>query len=307
MSENENKNWYEMKEQAAGKKRLLLLWYIYRLLGKKSVKFIVFFVTLFAFLAAPKVRKYSQKYLKIVTGNGSLIQSFRHFLNYSYSLVDKMEMFTDNFSFSDISFADEEMKNAIYNDFLKGNGVYFLCSHLGNINAMQTFFNSSDKTYTKKVNLFLENAQCQIFNSFINSIAIKKPITAYPVENIDVTTSIEIKDKLDNGEILFIAGDRISAHNNNENAIFTSNFLGEKMKFPVGAFRFALILKVPIYFIACTLEKDGKYKVHLKKFEKTSFRKDKLEALKSEYVEFLENLTKQYPLQFYQFYDFLTE
>lgn len=307
MSENENKNWYEMKEQAAGKKRLLLLWYIYRLLGKKSVKFIVFFVTLFAFLAAPKVRKYSQKYLKIVTGNGSLIQSFRHFLNYSYSLVDKMEMFTDNFSFSDISFADEEMKNAIYNDFLKGNGVCFLCSHLGNINAMQTFFNSSDKTYTKKVNLFLENAQCQIFNSFINSIAIKKPITAYPVENIDVTTSIEIKDKLDNGEILFIAGDRISAHNNNENAIFTPNFLGKKMKFPVGAFRFALILKVPIYFIACTLEKDGKYKVHLKKFEKTSFRKDKLEALKSEYVEFLENLTKQYPLQFYQFYDFLTE
>lgn len=307
MSENENKNWYEMKEQAAGKKRLLLLWYIYRLLGKKSVKFIVFFVTLFAFLAAPKVRKYSQKYLKIVTGNGSLIQSFRHFLNYSYSLVDKMEMFTDNFSFSDISFADEEMKNAIYNDFLKGNGVCFLCSHLGNINAMQTFFNSNDKTYTKKVNLFLENAQCQIFNSFINSIAIKKPITAYPVENIDVTTSIEIKDKLDNGEILFIAGDRISAHNNNENAIFTSNFLGKKMKFPVGAFRFALILKVPIYFIACTLEKDGKYKVHLKKFEKTSFRKDKLETLKSEYVEFLENLTKQYPLQFYQFYDFLTE
>lgn len=307
MSENENKNWYEMKEQAAGKKRLLLLWYIYRLLGKKSVKFIVFFVTLFAFLAAPKVRKYSQKYLKIVTGNGSLIQSFRHFLNYSYSLVDKMEMFTDNFSFSDISFADEEMKNAIYNDFLKGNGVCFLCSHLGNINAMQTFFNSSDKIYDKKVNLFLENAQCQIFNSFINSIAIKKPITAYPVENIDVTTSIEIKDKLDNGEILFIAGDRISAHNNNENAIFTSNFLGKKMKFPVGAFRFALILKVPIYFIACTLEKDGKYKVHLKKFENTSFRKDKLEALKSEYVEFLENLTKQYPLQFYQFYDFLTE
>lgn len=307
MSENENKNWYEMKEQAAGKKRLLLLWYIYRLLGKKSVKFIVFFVTLFTFLAAPKVRKYSQKYLKIVTGNGSLIQSFRHFLNYSYSLVDKMEMFTDNFSFSDISFADEEMKNAIYNDFLKGNGGCFLCSHLGNINAMQTFFNSSDKTYTKKVNLFLENAQCQIFNSFINSIAIKKPITAYPVENIDVTTSIEIKDKLDNGEILFIAGDRISAHNNNENAIFTSNFLGKKMKFPVGAFRFALILKVPIYFIACTLEKDGKYKVHLKKFEKTCFRKDKLEALKSEYVEFLENLTKQYPLQFYQFYDFLTE
>ena len=46
MNENDGKKWFEMKEQAAGKKRLLLLWYIYKFLGKKTVKFIVFFVTL---------------------------------------------------------------------------------------------------------------------------------------------------------------------------------------------------------------------------------------------------------------------
>ena len=67
----------------------------------------------------------------------------------------------------------------------------------------------------------------------------------------------------------------------------------------------ALILGVPIYFIACTLEKGGKYKIYLKKFEKTGTRKEKLDALKCEYVKFLEDLTKQYPLQFYHFYDFL--
>ena len=41
MNENNGKKWFEMKEQAAGKKRLLLLWYIYKFLGKKTVKFIV--------------------------------------------------------------------------------------------------------------------------------------------------------------------------------------------------------------------------------------------------------------------------
>ena len=96
--------WYEVKEQAAGHKRLMLLWYIYNIAGKNAVKFIVFFVTLFAFLWAPKIRKCSQKYLNIAAGKGTVFQSFRHFLNYSYGLVDKMEMFTDKFSFKNISF-----------------------------------------------------------------------------------------------------------------------------------------------------------------------------------------------------------
>lgn len=301
MNENDSKKWFEMKEQAAGKKRLLLLWYIYQFVGKKPVKFIVFFVTLFAFFGAPKVRKCSQKYLKVATGNGSLIQAFRHFLNYSYGLVDKMEMFTDNFPFKDISFADENAKNMLYDDLLKKKGLYFLCSHLGNINAMRTFFRSGEVIDDIKVNLFLEAHQCQTFKNFINSISSNNPITAYPVENIDITTSIEIKEKLDNGEILFIAGDRVSAHN--ENAMFVSDFLGKKMGFPIGAFRFALILGAPIYFIACTLEKGGKYKIHLKKFEFSGTRKERLQALEAQYVQFLEDLTKKYPLQFYHFYD----
>ena len=110
---------------------------------------------------------------------------------------------------------------------------------------------------------------------------------------------------MDNGEILFIAGDRTSAHN--ENATFTSKFLGQKMGFPIGAFKFALILGAPIYFIVCTAEKNNKYKIHLKKFEFQGSRQERLSELEKQYVEFLEDLTKKYPLQFYHFYDLFLE
>ena len=89
--------------------------------------------------------------------------------------------------------------------------------------------------------------------------------------------------------------------------MFVSDFLGQKMGFPIGAFRFALILGAPIYFIACTLEKGGKYKIHLKKFDFLGSRKERLQALEAQYVEFLEDLTKKYPLQFYHFYDLFPE
>lgn len=294
--------WYEVKEQAAGHKRLMLLWYIYKLAGKNAVKFIVFFVTLFAFLGAPKIRKCSEKYLKVAAGKAALTDSFKHFLSYAYALVDKMEMFTDNFPFKNIYFADEAQREMLYKDLLDKKGIYFLCSHLGNINAMRTFFRSGTVIEDIKVNLFLEAKQCKIFKSFIDKISSDNPIVTYPVEEIDLTTSIELKDKLDSGEIIFMAGDRIAP--NNDNAVFQTDFLGRKVNFPIGAFKFGMLMGAPIYFIACTKEKHDKYAIHIQKFEFIGKRQKKLEELEQQYVKFLEKLTSKYPYQFYHFYDF---
>ncbi len=294
--------WYEVKEQAAGHKRLMLLWYIYKLAGKNAVKFIVFFVTLFAFLGAPKIRKCSEKYLKVAAGKAAAKDTFKHFLSYAYALVDKMEMFTDNFPFKNIYFADEAQREMLYKDLLDKKGIYFLCSHLGNINAMRTFFRSVTVIEDIKVNLFLEAKQCKIFKSFIDKISSDNPIVTYPVEEIDLTTSIELKDKLDSGEIIFMAGDRIAP--NNDNAVFQTDFLGRKVNFPIGAFKFGMLMGAPIYFIACTKEKHDKYAIHIQKFEFIGKRQEKLEELEQQYVKFLEKLTSKYPYQFYHFYDF---
>lgn len=294
--------WYEVKEQAAGHKRLMLLWYIYKLVGKNAVKFIVFFVTLFAFLGAPKIRKCSEKYLKVAAGKAAAKDTFKHFLSYAYALVDKMEMFTDNFPFKNIYFADEAQREMLYKDLLDKKGIYFLCSHLGNINAMRTFFRSGTVIEDIKVNLFLEAKQCKIFKSFIDKISSDNPIVTYPVEEIDLTTSIELKDKLDSGEIIFMAGDRIAP--NNDNAVFQTDFLGRKVNFPIGAFKFGMLMGAPIYFIACTKEKHDKYAIHIQKFEFIGKRQEKLEELEQQYVKFLEKLTSKYPYQFYHCYDF---
>ena len=297
--------WYEVKEQAAGRKRLMLLWYIYKIAGKKPVQFIVFFVTLFAFLGSGQIKKCSQKLQKIASGNGSIIQAFKHFLSYSYMLVDTMEMYTDNFGVNNIYFADENEKRILFNDFNAKHGVCLLCSHLGNVNTMRTFFKSGTEIDWIKVNMFLEVNQCKIFKNFLAAITSDDPVNVYPVESIDLTTSMGIKEKLDDGEIIFIAGDRVSAHNSD--AVFTSDFLGYKANFPEGAFRFSLALDVPIYFIVCTKEKDGRYAIRLKKFICDGKRHERLVELEKQYVSFLENLTKKYPLQFYNFYDFFCD
>ena len=285
--------WYQAKEQAAGEKRLLITWYIYKIFGKKAVKMLAFFVTLFAFLPAKEARRCSAKYLQIIGIKPSLVNQFRHFLEYSYSLVDRMEVFSGKFDYNKIIFDSEEDKILLENDFDKG--VFFICSHLGNIDVMRAFLNKNPERH---VNVFLTEEHCKVFNGFVKQIEVETPVTTYPVEKISIDTSIEIKDKLSKGEIVFMAGDRTSKNSSNSNV----QLFGHRVEFPLGTFKFAHIMECPVYFV-CAICEGENYRVHLKKFETEAVKSKVAKIMQKEFAEFLEKLTSVAPLQFYHFYD----
>lgn len=288
--------WYQVKEQAAGVKRLTLLWYIYKFFGKNTAKLVIFFVTFFAFCFGGKIRKCSAEYLEVVKMKPSLLNQFRHFLSYSYSLLDKMESFVNRFDAKKIHFADEEIQKDFFEDVSRGHGVFFICSHLGNIDIMRSLLNIDEMSRHVHVNVFLSNSQCKIFNEFLKKISVKQNVTTFPVEEIGIDTPIKLKDKMNNGEIAFLAGDRVSQ---SESATFKTNFLNREVEFPLGAFIFAKLMEVPIYYIAALKEKSGNYTIYLEKAN--------TKTLKENYVKFLEKLTLKYPLQFYHFYDLFAQ
>lgn len=288
--------WYQLKEQAAGTKRLFLMWYIYNIFGKNAVKFLAFFVTIFAFIGAKEPRRCSKKYLEIAGLKPSLLNQFRHFLEYSYSLVDRMEIFSGKFDFDNIVFNEPDVIEEIINS---KDGVFFICSHLGNIDVLRAFLY---KYPEQRVNVFLTEEHCKIFNGFIKMIEKETPVTTYPVEDIGIDTSIEIKEKLSGGEYVFIAGDRTSKNSvNSEVELFS-----HKVKFPVGTFKLAQIMESPVYFV-CALRQDFGYRVYLKKFVTNLKRKDALKQMQCEYAKFIEKYTHKAPLQFFHFYDLFDE
>lgn len=293
--------WFELKEQAAGTKRLLLTWYIYKLFGKKAVKLITFFVTLFAFLGAKENKNCSKKYLKIVGIKPSNFNVFKHFLSYAYSLADRMESFSNNFPVNKIKFQSEEDKRTLENDLKAKKGIFFICSHLGNIDIMRSFIFSDWGEYCSEVCVFLSKEQCKIFNGFVEQIgtACNQKVSSYPIEDIDVNTSIEIEEKLNTGAIVFMAGDRTSAHSSN----FETEFLSHKADFPLGTFKFAQLMNVCTYFICAIKTTNDNYSIHFKRFEQKSSKKETLNSMKKEFVSFLESETKLAPFQFYHFYD----
>lgn len=294
------KKWYQIKEQAAGEKRLWFSWYVYRIFGKKALYLIAFVVTFFTFIFAKEIRGYSKKYLTIISPlcgiKPSIINQFRHLLSYAFVLADKVEIFANKFDKSKIKFASEGERELFYEDFYKKKGMFCICSHVGNTEVMRSFFMNSEFWPEFRVNIFLSQTQSQVFNNFISKIAKKLPVNYFYVEEIGIDTSIKLKESLDKGSVAFIAGDRIGE--SGDAKTFEAELFGHKVDFPVGSFKIAQLMEVPVYFVIALKTKGDTYTIHLQKHNFTS-----LEDMEQSYVKFLERITLKTPLQFYHFYD----
>ena len=129
------------------------------------------------------------------------------------------------------------------------------------------------------------------------------PVKIIPVEDIDITTSINLKENVDNGEFVFMAGDRVSS--DNENASNTVTIFNRKVKFPIGTFKLAQLLEAKIYFVIAIKVSDDKYNIYLKnaEFDKTLKSKKAIQKMQQELADFLQEKTMLDALQFYHFYD----
>ena len=294
--------WYKIKEKSAGKFRLILSLYLYKIFGKKVLNIIAFFVSFFTFIGNRDLRKYSKNYFKILyeyTKNEKLkptvINSFKHVLSYSYSLVDKIEAYLQNFKSENIEFFSEEDKIAYLND-INNKGVFVLCNHTGNIDILRSLFSSNKYPLKSNVSVFLQKNHCKIFNEFIDKFKINiEKIKICPVEEIDISSANILDEDLKKGGIAFMAGDRVS---DNNVKCSDMDFLNKKIRLPEGAFRFAKIMDTNIYFVSALKEKN-KYKIYLHKEESKNIKQ-----IQKDFVDFLEKMTLLAPYQFYNFFDF---
>lgn len=290
--------WFQVKEKSAGKKRLILTYYIYKVFGKYALYLIAFFVSVFTFCFSSEVRSYSKKYFEIISKfiniKPSLINQFRQIFSYSLTLADKIIMYMGDFSPENMVFDNEEEKEQLFNDIRNKKGVCFIFTHVGNIEVMQSFFNRQKEFPNIQVNAFLNKSQTKIFNDFLDIIKKPTPINYIITEDFDISSVIKLKENLDKGGIVFIAGDRLSE--SNADKTIEKTMFSHKVKLPKGTFQLAKILETPVYFISAIKTKGNKYKILLKKNNSSD--------IPDNYIKYTEEVIKNNPFRFYHFYDF---
>lgn len=293
-------NWYQMRERGAGRLRIEFLWLVYKLFGINFLKFIVKIVSGTIAIFAPKVRQQSFKYRTILNKYEkkhnlplSKFTSMSHICNFACSVVDKISAICD--TRTPLKFdTDNNHDMQVLQKLLDSNsGVFFICSHLGNIETLSAMSAGQNK----RMNAFMNVGQNHVFRDFVAKKAKYTNTVIYPTENIDVSTASDMYDAVKRGELVLMAGDRISP--NAPDKVINVKILNQECSLPMGVFRFARACDCPVFAIANVKTNKLQYKMFVKQLNTKN-----TDIMAQEYAEFLENMIVKYPNQWFNFFDF---
>jgi predicted LPLAT superfamily acyltransferase len=102
------------------------------------------------------------------------------------------------------------------------------------------------------------------------------------VSQMDAALMLELSQRLDRGEWLAIAGDRVPLHDGRRTTV---DFLGHPAAFPQGPWLLAGLLRCPVNLMCC-LKIDGRYQIHLEHFmDAPRWERGQREALIKDWVQ----------------------
>lgn len=307
--QKDNQHWSRISERGSywGIK---LLAASYKLGGHWLCRAIMYPVIFYFFLTGRHAREASQAFLKQVKAFDpehpqlqeeiSWHHSLKHFIAFGNAALDRIDAWCDRIQLSQIEFPNREL---LAEQLEAGQGAVLLVSHLGNLELCRAICINQKQV---KVNVMVMTQNAENFNRVLKQLNPDSSLNLIQVTELGPTTSMLLQQKVEQGELVVIAGDRTST--NTQGRVVYSPFMGKEAPFPQGPFILAGLLDCPVYLMFC-LREQGVYHVHLEAFSNTlkgprKGRMQRLEEAVHHYSARLEYYARREPLQWFNFFDF---
>jgi predicted LPLAT superfamily acyltransferase len=209
------------------------------------------------------------------------------------SLIDKAAVLSGKhtklkFVFNGENYLEDIVKN--------GKGGILLSGHLGNWDVAGHFL---ERLHTKINIVMFDGEDRQIKQLFDGLADHKKPQIIYIKS--DLSHVFEINRALESNELVCIHADRF-VHGTKTLEV---PFFGEKAKFPEGPFLLALKMKKPVVFVYAVKNAIFSYELSSTPIMNFSVNNgDTLDTVATAYSMLLEKMTRRYPHQWFNYYDF---
>ena len=181
--------------------------------------------------------------------------------------------------------------------FEQEKGVLFAGYHVGNFELLaSTFINNP-----KKINVIIYGGESEMLSRQRSSVFLENEVNLIPIAD-DMSHLFAIKNALDNGEVVAILCDRLFGSPKRK----TLDFLGHPANFPIGPFRLAAQMEVPVLSVAVLKEKSFRYncRTTLLNVDPDLTLNQRCDQLMEQYVKSMEEVLRQYPEQWFNLYDF---
>lgn len=271
-----------------------------------AIKFATFLVVSYFFLTSKKARRYVHHYQHRLQQTYPQIQlpfaaNFRQFLTFGEAIADRFAVWQKKIAYPDLHIDDPDN---LYHDIdNQGRGQILLCSHFGNIEICRALVDSGHHP-DFVLNVLVHSQHAQAFNEALEK-AGANPLPLIQVTDLDAQKMLELHQRLERGEWIAIAADRIPVRGDKTQNI---SFLGKPADFPQGAWLLAALLKAPINTVFCIKEKNG-YHLKLRRFcqamtGRKAARQQQINLAMQRYADLLAKECREHPLQWFNFYDF---
>ncbi|PVW14308.1 LpxL/LpxP family acyltransferase [Marixanthomonas spongiae] len=221
----------------------------------------------------------------------SSLNIYKGYYQFGQTLIDKIaiqsglrEKYTYEFD------GIEHLKETLA---LKKGGI-LISAHVGNFELAQYFFNDLDEE--ANISIVITDQDHEHIKAYLGSV-VKKKQDNFIIVKDDLSHIFEINAALAQNKIICISGDRYM----DVTKTMEAPLLNKSAKFPVGPFHLATRLDVPVLFVYVMREPKRHYHLYARKVAVT--RRDANDLL-TKYTQSLEEILNQYPLQWFNFYDF---
>ena len=293
-------HWADLRERGA-------LWGLsfcalaYRLLGRQGCRLVMAPIVGWFFLVGTEQRLASRQFLgRIFNRPSSLWECYRHFLEFSGRALDTFIGWTGGIPKGAVVAATPDSLRAAVND---PRGALIIVAHLGNVDIARALLD--DKT-RQRMTILVHTRHAQNYNRILKRFRPEAALNLLEVSEIGPDTAIALKERIERGEWVVIAGDRVPV--GSQGRVSDAPFLGEAALFSQGPWILGALLGCPVHLLFCL--KDGeRWNLSLEPFS------DRIELPRRErdavlrghvtaYAARLEHYARQAPFQWFNFFDF---
>ena len=240
-------------------------------------------------------RKTAYHYFHKILGENSCRSAWLTFVNhcrFAEVVIDKFAMYAGRRFKVEVDGLD------IFNALAAGDeGFIHLSSHIGNYEIAGYTLTSDKKT----INPVVYAGEKASVMASRNDMFVKTNIHMIPMRS-DMSHLFEIDNALSSGQIVSFPADRT----NGASKVIEHTFLGRTACFPQGPFSVATMRGLNV--LAVNVMKEGwtRYRIFVTPldYDRSLPRKQQIAQLLDAYVNELERRVKQYPTQWYNFFEF---
>jgi predicted LPLAT superfamily acyltransferase len=284
-----------------------LLFWLGRALGRWPFRLVLYPVLLWYVSAKPWARRASRDFLSRVAKrvdqsgvDAGVLSVLRHFAAFGECLLDKLLLWCGLFDVNSVAIYGADKISA---EIAAQRGALLICCHLGNLELCRVM---SKRQPGLKLTVLLHTKHATRFNQLLAQVNPDSQVDIMEVTELTPAAAALMKDKIERGEFIAIAGDRIPV--TAPPRVAMAPFLGAPAPFPIGPYVLANLFHCPVYLIF-SLRTGRGWEIHFERFRESirlprKARAAALDDLAGAYAARLESYCKKAPLQWFNFYDF---